>query len=45
MVLTLWSDGFRHDFCTDATVDLVLGVAAGDVSSEDSAVMTASLEQ
>ena len=43
MVLMLWSNGFRHDFSTDAAFDLVLRVAAGDVSLEDSAGLIASL--
>jgi death on curing protein len=37
MVLMLWINCYRHDFSTDAAFDLVVGVAAGDVSLEDSA--------
>ena len=37
MVLMLWINGYRHDFSNDEAVDLVVGVAAGDVSVEDSA--------
>lgn len=42
MVLMLWLNGCRHDFTTDAAFDLVVGVAAGVVSLEDSAGMIAS---
>jgi death-on-curing protein len=42
MVLMLWINGYRHDFITDAAFDLVVGVAAGVVSLEDSAGMIAS---
>ena len=42
MVLMLWINGYRHDFVTDEAFDLVVGVAAGDVSLEDSAGMIAS---
>ena len=42
MVLMLWINGYRHDFSTDAAFDLVVGVAAGVVSLEDSAGMIAS---
>ena len=42
MVLMLWINGYRHDFTTDAAFDLVVGVAAGDVSLEDSAGIIAS---
>jgi death-on-curing protein len=41
MVLMLWVNGYRHDFSTDAAFDLVVGVAAGEVSMEDSAGMIA----
>lgn len=41
MVLMLWINGYRHDFSTDAAFDLVVGVAAGDVSLEESAGMIA----
>jgi death-on-curing protein len=37
MVLMLWINGYRHDFTTDAAFNLVVRVAAGDVSLEDSA--------
>jgi death-on-curing protein len=37
MVLMLWINGYRHDFSTDEAFNLVVGVAAGDVSLEDSA--------
>jgi death-on-curing protein len=42
MVLMLWINGHRHDFTTDAAFDLVVGVAAGVVSLEDSAGMISS---
>ena len=32
MVLMLWINGYRHGFSTDAAFDLVVRVAAGDVS-------------
>ena len=41
MVLMLWINGFRHDFSTDGAFDLVVGVADGDISLEDSAGMIA----
>jgi death-on-curing protein len=41
MVLMLWINGYQHDFSTDAAFDLVVGVAAGDVSLEVSAGMIA----
>ena len=37
MVLMLWINGSRHDFGTDEAFDLIVCVAAGDVSLEDSA--------
>lgn len=37
MVLMLWINGYRHDFSTDEAFNLVVGVAAGDVSLEESA--------
>lgn len=37
MVLMLWINGYRHDFSTDAAFNLVVCVAAGDVSLEESA--------
>lgn len=42
MVLMLWINGYCHDFTTDTAFDLVVGVAAGVVSLEDSAGMIAS---
>jgi death on curing protein len=42
MVLMLWINGYTHDFSTDKAFDLVVGVAAGDVTLEDSAGMIAS---
>lgn len=41
MVLMLWINGYRHDVTTDAAFDLVVGVAAGDVSLEVSAGLIA----
>jgi death-on-curing protein len=41
MALMLWINGFRHDFSTNAAFDLVVGVAAGDVSLEVSAGLMA----
>ena len=41
MVLMLWINGYRHGFTTDAAFDLVVGVAAGDVSLEVSAGLIA----
>lgn len=41
MVLFLWINGFRHDFGTDEAFDLVVGVAAGRVTLEDSAARIA----
>jgi death-on-curing protein len=41
MVLMLWINGYTHDFSTDKAFDLVVGVAAGDVTLEDSAGMIA----
>ena len=37
MVLMLWINGYRHDFSTDEAFNLVVGVAAGGVTLEDSA--------
>jgi hypothetical protein len=31
MILMLWIDGYRHDFSTDAALDLVVGAAADGV--------------
>jgi death-on-curing protein len=41
MVLMLWINGCRHDFSTDEAFGLVVGVAAGHVSWEDSAGLIA----
>ncbi|MGY4544303.1 hypothetical protein ACVWY0_004247 [Arthrobacter sp. UYNi723] len=41
MVLMLLINAHRHDFSTDAAFDLVVGVAAGDVFLEVSAIMIA----
>jgi death-on-curing protein len=37
MVLMLWINGYRHDFSTDEAFNLVVGVAAGDITLRDSA--------
>jgi death-on-curing protein len=37
-----WINGCRHDFGTDEALDLVVGVAAGDISLEGSAGIIAS---
>jgi death-on-curing protein len=37
MVLMLWINGYRHDFSTDEAFNLVVGVAAGDITLQDSA--------
>jgi death-on-curing protein len=34
MVLMLWTSGYQHDSSTDRPFDLVVGVAARDVSLE-----------
>jgi death on curing protein len=44
MVLMLWISGCRHDFGTDEAYDLVVGVAADDISLEDSAGIRATLQ-
>jgi death-on-curing protein len=41
MVLTLWVNGYRHDFSTDEAFDLVLGVAAGGIELQDCAAVIA----
>ncbi|UZX02969.1 type II toxin-antitoxin system death-on-curing family toxin [Arthrobacter sp. CDRTa11] len=41
MVLMLWINDYRHDFSTDEAFNLVVGVAAADVSLEESAGMIA----
>jgi death-on-curing protein len=37
MVLMLWINGYRHNFSTDEAFNLVVGVAAGDITLRDSA--------
>ncbi|MBT2512009.1 type II toxin-antitoxin system death-on-curing family toxin [Arthrobacter sp. ISL-30] len=39
MVLTLWINGYRHDFSTEEAFDLVVGVAAGHIELEHSAAL------
>jgi death-on-curing protein len=39
MVLLLWINGYRHDFNTDEGFDLVVGVAAGDIDLQRSAIL------
>ena len=39
MVLLLWINGYRHDFSTDEGFDLVVGVAAGDIDLQRSAIL------
>lgn len=39
MVLTLWINGYRHDFSADEAFDLVLGVAAGSIELQDCAIV------
>lgn len=39
MVLTLWINGYRHDFSTDEAFDLVLGVAARNIELRDCATV------
>ncbi|SDY57023.1 type II toxin-antitoxin system death-on-curing family toxin [Herbiconiux ginsengi] len=41
MVLTLWINGFQHDFATDDAFDLVLGVARGEIALSQSAELIA----
>lgn len=36
MVLQLWINGYRHDFTTAEGFDLVVGVAAGEITLEQS---------
>jgi death-on-curing protein len=36
MVLFLWLNRYRHDFATDDTFDLVVGVAEGRLGLEES---------
>jgi death-on-curing protein len=37
MVLMLWLFGYRHDFSSEEAFNLVVGVAAGDITLENSA--------
>ncbi|MCZ9881700.1 type II toxin-antitoxin system death-on-curing family toxin [Arthrobacter sp. B2a2-09] len=39
MVLLLWINGYRHDFNTAEGFDLVVGVAAGDIDLQRSAIL------
>ncbi|MHC6220579.1 type II toxin-antitoxin system death-on-curing family toxin [Arthrobacter sp. MMS24-S77] len=39
MVLLLWINGYRHDFYTEEGSDLVVGVAAGHIDLQRSAVL------
>ncbi|GAA3315839.1 type II toxin-antitoxin system death-on-curing family toxin [Arthrobacter ramosus] len=39
MVLLLWINGYRHNFSTEEGFDLVLGVAAGDINLQRSAIL------
>jgi death-on-curing protein len=39
MVLLLWINGYRHDLNTDEGFDLVLGVAAGHIDLQRSAIL------
>lgn len=39
MVLMLWINGFRHDFTADEGFELVLGVVAGEIHLEQSALL------
>lgn len=39
MELTLWINGYRHDFSTSEAFDLVLGVAAGSIELQDCATL------
>ncbi|ACL42012.1 death-on-curing family protein (plasmid) [Pseudarthrobacter chlorophenolicus A6] len=41
MVLFLWLNGYQHDFDTDSAFDLVVGVAAGRLSLEESSARIA----
>jgi death-on-curing protein len=41
MVLLLWINGYRHDFDTDEGFDLVVGVAAGHIDLQHSAILIA----
>lgn len=39
MVLLLWINGYRHDFSAEEGFDLVVGVAAGDIDLQSSAIL------
>ena len=39
MVLMLWINGYRHDFSAEEGFDLVVGVAAGDINLQRSAIL------
>ncbi|MEZ2388212.1 type II toxin-antitoxin system death-on-curing family toxin [bacterium RCC_150] len=39
MVLLLWINGYRHNFNTEEGFDLVVGVAAGDIDLQRSAIL------
>jgi death on curing protein len=39
MVLLLWINGYRHDFSADDAFELVVGVAAGDIDLQRSAIL------
>ncbi|WP_284990456.1 type II toxin-antitoxin system death-on-curing family toxin [Arthrobacter sp. efr-133-TYG-120] len=39
MVLLLWINGYRHDFDSDEGFDLVVGVAAGEIDLQRSAIV------
>ncbi|WP_441431948.1 hypothetical protein [Arthrobacter sp. 2RAF6] len=39
MVLLLWIKGFPHDVSTDEGFDLAVGVAAGDMDLQRSAIL------
>lgn len=39
MALTLWINGYKHNFTADQGFDLVLGVASGEISLEQSAAL------
>ena len=39
MVLLLWINGYRHDFSSDDGFELVVGVAAGDIDLQRSAML------
>ncbi|MCX2749234.1 type II toxin-antitoxin system death-on-curing family toxin [Arthrobacter sp. MI7-26] len=39
MVLLLWINGYRHDFDAEEGIDLVVGVAAGRIDLQRSAIL------